>query len=122
MMGIPDEDDEQIFDWTNVILGVGDPEFGGDVRRAASTAALEMYDYAQELGEDRLANPTRRPHVGADARRGRRRAADAQEFGSFFILLVVAGNETTRNAISRGMKALTDHPDQRRAGGTTSTA
>jgi methyl-branched lipid omega-hydroxylase len=37
----------------------------------------------------------------------------AQEFGSFFILLVVAGNETTRNAISHGIKALTDHPDQR---------
>jgi cytochrome P450 len=37
----------------------------------------------------------------------------AQEFGSFFILLVVAGNETTRNAISHGMKALTDNPDQR---------
>ena len=36
-----------------------------------------------------------------------------QELGSFFILLVVAGNETTRNAISHGMKLLTDHPDQR---------
>ena len=36
-----------------------------------------------------------------------------QEFGSFFILLVVAGNETTRNAISHGMKALTEYPDQR---------
>ncbi|MEY2711170.1 MAG: hypothetical protein RL487_953, partial [Actinomycetota bacterium] len=37
-----------------------------------------------------------------------------QEFGSFFILLVVAGNETTRNAISHGMKLLTDHPDQKK--------
>src|SRR5205823_11072519 len=37
-----------------------------------------------------------------------------EEFGSFFILLVVAGNETTRNAISWGMKLLTEHPDQRR--------
>ena len=38
-----------------------------------------------------------------------------QEFGSFFILLVVAGNETTRNAISHGMKAFTEYPDQRRS-------
>ena len=76
-------------------------------------AALEMFAYAQALGEDRRGQPARRPHVGADARRGRRRPAHAQEFGSFFILLVVAGNETTRNAISHGMRALTEHPDQR---------
>ena len=72
-----------------------------------------MFSYAQALGEDRRAQPRRRHRLGADARRGRRRAADPQEFGSFFILLVVAGNETTRNAISHGMKLLTDHPDQR---------
>jgi methyl-branched lipid omega-hydroxylase len=69
--------------------------------------------YAQALGEDRRANPT-------DDITSVMMAADvdgdqltAQEFGSFFILLVVAGNETTRNAISHGLKALTDHPDQR---------
>ena len=45
----------------------------------------------------------------------------AQEFGSFFILLVVAGNETTRNAISHGLKAFTDHPEQREIGSATST-
>src|SRR5207344_10951 len=38
----------------------------------------------------------------------------AAEFGSFFLLLVAAGNETTRNAISHGMLALTEHPDQRK--------
>ena len=72
-----------------------------------------MFAYAQALGEDRQANPTDDltsvlMHAEVDGER-----LTTQEFGSFFILLVVAGNETTRNAISHGMKALTDHPDQR---------
>ena len=76
-------------------------------------AALEMFAYAQALGEDRRANPrdditSVLMHAEVDGER-----LTSQEFGSFFILLVVAGNETTRNAISHGMKALTDHPDQR---------
>ena len=65
----------------------------------------------------------RRHHNDADASRGRRASAlTAAEFGSFFILLVVAGNETTRNAISHGMHELTDHPDQRVSCSTTSRA
>ena len=73
-----------------------------------------MFAYAQDLGEDRQANPADDltsvlMHAEVDGER-----LTSQEFGSFFILLVVAGNETTRNAISHGMKALTDHPDQRR--------
>src|SRR3954452_22664014 len=113
MMGIPESDTNQIFNWTNVILGAGDPDYGGTLE-ALMTSALSMFQYAQALGEDRLANPrddmtSAMMHAEVDGER-----LTAQEFGSFFILLVVAGNETTRNAISHGMRALTMFPDQRR--------
>lgn len=112
MMGIPEEDHKKIFHWTNVILGVGDPEFVGTYEDLMNVA-LEMFTYAQSLGESRVSNPqedvtSAMMNAIVDGER-----LTAQEFGSFFILLVVAGNETTRNAISHGMKLLTDNPDQR---------
>ncbi len=111
MMGIPAEDYAKIFGWTNTILGVGDPDFVTSYEELMAHS-LEMFTYAQALGEDRRANPTDditsvMMNAEVDGEQ-----LTAQEFGSFFILLVVAGNETTRNAISHGMKALTDHPDQ----------
>lgn len=114
MLGVPSADEKQIFDWTNVILGVGDPDFGQSLDDLIN-AAFGMFQYAQALGEDRLANPreditSTLMHAEVDGQR-----LTAAEFGSFFILLAVAGNETTRNAISWGMKLLTEHPDQRRA-------
>jgi cytochrome P450 len=114
MMGIPESDERQILDWTNVILGAGDPDFGGTIENLINVA-LEMFAYAQALGEARLANPTEdltsvMMHSIVDGDR-----MSSQEFGSFFILLVVAGNETTRNAISHGMLQLTEHPDQKAA-------
>lgn len=112
MMGIPPEDHERIFQWTNVILGAGDPEFGGDYG-ALMNAGLEMFQYAQELGESRRAHPTDDITSVMMTAEVDGEQLSSQEFGSFFILLVVAGNETTRNAISHGMKALTDHPEQR---------
>ena len=113
MMGIPEEDHKKIFHWTNVILGVGDPEFVGSYQELM-TVALEMFMYAQALGEDRVKNPqddvtSAMMNAVVDGER-----LTAQEFGSFFILLVVAGNETTRNAISHGMRLLTNHPDQKK--------
>lgn len=112
MMGVPLSDVEQIFRWTNVILGVGDPDYATDYDDLMSTS-LEIFSYAQALGEDRLANPrdditSILMHAEVEGER-----LTTQEFGSFFILLVVAGNETTRNAISHGMLALTENPDQR---------
>ncbi len=112
MMGIPASQHQRVFELTNVILGVGDPEYAQTLEELMG-AALELYQLAMELGERRLAEPvdditSALMHAELDGER-----ITTQEFGSFFILLVVAGNETTRNAISHGMKALTDHPDQR---------
>lgn len=112
MMGIPAEDYAQIFKWTNTILGVGDPEFVTSYEDLMSDS-LEMFTYAQNLGQSRRDDPqdditTVMMNAEVDGEQ-----LTAQEFGSFFILLVVAGNETTRNSTTHGMKALTDHPDQR---------
>jgi len=112
MMGIPETDHRRIYELTNVILGIGDPEYGTtmDVLMGAAT---ELSEYAQRLAEARRTNPrdditTALMQAEVDGEH-----LTAPELGSFFILLVVAGNETTRNAISHGMKALTDFPDER---------
>jgi cytochrome P450 len=113
MLGVPASDEKQILEWTNHILGAGDPDFSLDLD-GLIMAAAGMFDYAQALGADRLAHPTddiasTLMHAEVDGQR-----LSPAEFGSFFILLAVAGNETTRNAISWGMHQLTHHPDQRR--------
>ena len=113
MMGIPESDEETIFNWTNVILGTGDPEYVGTFEDLVRVGG-EIYSYALALGEDRLTSPrddiaSVMMHAEVDGQR-----LTAQEFGSFFILLVVAGNETTRTAIAHGMRELTRHPDQRK--------
>ncbi|NND74040.1 MAG: cytochrome P450 [Ilumatobacter sp.] len=112
MMGIPPEDYARVLAWTNTILGVGDPEFVTSYEELMAHS-LEMFVYAQALGEDRRASPRDDITSVLMAAEVDGEQLTPQEFGSFFILLVVAGNETTRTAISHGMKALTDHPDQR---------
>ena len=112
MMGIPPADYRRILELTNLILGVGDPEYAMTIEELMA-AGLELSQYAQELGRQRVDKPTHditSALVNAEVDGER---LTMQEFGSFFILLVVAGNETTRNAISHGMKALTDFPEER---------
>jgi cytochrome P450 len=116
MMGIPREDNKRIFELTNTILGVGDPEYVQTIEDLMA-AGMELFQYGLALAEDRAANP--RDDIASslmaaeiEDENGRHRLTSS-ELGSFFLLLVVAGNETTRNAISHGMYALTNHPDQR---------
>ena len=110
MMGIPREDNKRIFELTNVILGVGDPEYVQTMEELMG-AGMELFQYGLALAEDRAANP--RDDITSslmpaeiEDENGRHRLTPS-ELGSFFLLLVAAGNETTRNAISHGMYALT---------------
>jgi cytochrome P450 len=113
MMGVPEEDEQRILHWTNVILGVGDPEFITSYDDLL-TVGMEIFAYAQELGESRRLHPKDDITSAMMAAEVDGERLTAQEFGSFFILLVVAGNETTRNAISHGMRLLTENPDQKK--------
>jgi cytochrome P450 len=117
MMDIPQSQHAMVFEKTNLILGLGDPDFteGGpqDIIASALGAGAELAALMNEMAEMRRKNPGKdltSAILNAELEDG---AMDPSELASFFILLVVAGNETTRNAISHGMKALCDYPDQR---------
>jgi methyl-branched lipid omega-hydroxylase len=117
MMGVPASNYQRVFELTNIILGAGDPEYAPDVLTIMN-AAVELSQMAQELGRARLAEPaddliSAMMHAEVADDDGEVHRLSTEELGSFFILLVAAGNETTRNAISHGMYALTTHPDQR---------
>jgi cytochrome P450 len=117
MMGIPESQHAFVFEQTNIILGLGDPEYTPDATDLAATllgSGAALAELMRDLRKQRLERPTEDlTSVLVQAEIDGDRLTE-QEMGSFFILLVAAGNETTRNAISHGMKALTDFPDQRR--------
>jgi cholest-4-en-3-one 26-monooxygenase len=109
LLGVPQEDRRKLFDWSNQMLAYDDPDYDVD----PAIAAAEILGYAMGMAEDRRANPrddiiTKLVTADVD---GHGQLND-DEFGYFVILLAVAGNETTRNAITHGMKAFFDHPDQ----------
>ena len=108
LLGIPQEDRRKVFNWSNEMIGYDDPEYDGDPQAAAA----ELVGYSMAMAEDRRGCPrddivTKLVHAEVD---GGHLSPD--EFGFFMILLSVAGNETTRNAISHGMLAFLDHPEQ----------
>jgi cytochrome P450 len=121
MMGIPPKFHDMVLRRTNVILGNADPEYTGidpefsrvNVARGLGKllrAGFSLNRLAARLGDERRKRPT--GDLVSLLVNGEERLS-SQELGSFFILLVVAGSETTRNAIAYGLKLFTDHPDQR---------
>jgi cholest-4-en-3-one 26-monooxygenase len=140
LLGVPHEDRHRMFDWSNRLIGNEDPEYqrqdttsdgppvdtateaataaadgqrtGYTAGEAAVQASMELYAYAVELFAAKRAQPTEDlmsvlTQVDLDGER-----LSELELELFFLLLTVAGNETTRNLISGGMAAFFDHPDQ----------
>jgi cholest-4-en-3-one 26-monooxygenase len=113
ILGVPQEDRHLVFDWSNRMVGSEDPEYQ-ITPEAATMAAMELYDYAHKLASEKrldLHNDIVSILLQAEPNG---EALSELEFDMFFLLLCVAGNETTRNLISHGMLALMEHPGERK--------
>lgn len=112
LLGVPMEDRHKVFDWSNSLVGFDDPEYKTSME-TGKIASAQMWAYANDLANKRKEHPLddlvsvlMQAEVDGDR-------LSEQEFDSFFLLLAVAGNETTRNLISGGMLALIQHPEER---------
>jgi cytochrome P450 len=116
IVGIPLEDRDWLFTLTNEALQEGLPDSG---RSPADQLQIqiEMFDYAQRLGQEKRRDPqddvwTILSTVQVETDDGVSTALSQMELDLFFMLLTIAGSETTRNAVSHGLVALLDHPEQ----------
>ena len=117
MMGIPERDRAAVSRCSNVILSEGDEEYvpdGTDPVAAFLASGAELTELMHALGEQRLDHPADDLTTALVTTNVDGEALTHAELASFFILLVVAGNETTRNAIAHTLWLLAEHPDQRR--------
>ena len=116
MMGVPESQYDTVFSCSNIILSMGDPEYvaeGEDPVLAFMNAGTTLAEIMKELSTHRAGHPTDDVTSALANANVDGESLTQGELASFFILLLVAGNETTRNAISHGLWALTEHPDQR---------
>jgi cholest-4-en-3-one 26-monooxygenase len=111
LLGVPQEDRHNMFDWSNRMVGNEDPEYGITAENAM-LAAVELYGYASELFARKRLDPhgdlmSALTQVDIDGER-----LSDMELELFFLLLTVAGNETTRNLMSGALAAFFQFPDQ----------
>ncbi|ABK67019.1 cytochrome P450 [Mycobacterium avium] len=116
MLGVPREHEQFIVRATNVVLGASDPEYVPDqtvtgIERAVSQTSEQLIELLRGIAEDRIANP--RDDVISKLVTSNEENLTPQELAKFFILLIGAGNETTRNALTHGLLILSEHPEQR---------
>lgn len=110
MIGVPNEDRHLVFDWSNRLVGFQDEDFRTS-EEDGQLAAAEIYAYCDAIVADRLENPrddimTALVHAEVDGDR-----LSKEELNMFFVLLCVAGNETTRNLIAHSLQVLLERPD-----------
>ena len=117
LLGVPREDWRLLFDWTNRTLGAGDPEFaeeGKTAREVAQAAMIELFSYFTKLVEEKKKNPaddliTLFTQIEIDGKK-----LPPMDVLAWCFIIVVAGNETTRNGTTGGMLAFIEHQDQLR--------
>jgi cytochrome P450 len=123
LLGAPEDDNDRLIDWGDRMIGNTDPELTDVLHDSPesdryrmlpfrSPAALELFEYGHRLAAERRREPTddlvsKLVHAEIEGER-----LTEREFDTMFLLLVVAGNETTRQAIAHGMLALVEHPDE----------
>jgi cholest-4-en-3-one 26-monooxygenase len=114
IMGVPQEDRKLLFEWSNRMIGIDDPEYAAD-SDDGTVASAELYMYVNELAKQRRADPRDdivtkliNAEIAGDK-------LSELEFDMFMLLLTVAGNETTRNTTAWGMWALMQNPEQYQA-------
>ncbi|MEE1766401.1 cytochrome P450 [Streptomyces sp. SP18BB07] len=110
LIGIPQEDRIRIFEWSNRMISYDDPEYA-ITEEVGQQSAMELIAYAMNMAADRKQCPAKDIVTTLVAAEDEGNLA-SDEFGFFVLMLAVAGNETTRNAITHGMHAFLTHPDQ----------
>ncbi|MFE7549382.1 cytochrome P450 [Streptomyces gardneri] len=110
LIGVPQEDRSRIFDWSNKMIAYDDPEYA-ITEEIGAEAAMELIGYSMNMAAARKECPAADIVSQLVAAEGQGNLS-SDEFGFFVLLLAVAGNETTRNAISHGMHAFLTHPDE----------
>ena len=115
LLGLPRADWPKLYDWTNRVIGANDPEFqvqGASRQETARAGMLEVFQYFNAMVEDRRRNPqddlvSAFVHAEVDGK-----PLPLGDVLAYCLIIVVAGNETTRNATSGGLLALLEHPEQ----------
>ena len=117
LLGAPEEDWNMLFDWTNRTLGAGDPEYqveGEDASETSQRAQIELFQYFQKLVEDRRKNPQDDLITTFVQSEYEGRKLNDMEVLSWCFIIVIAGNETTRNGTTGGMLAFIQHQQELR--------
>jgi cytochrome P450 len=117
IVGMPDADRAWVFSKTDIVMRSGDPR-AGISPEARADVERELFAYAQQLGEDKRRNPgddvwSLLAVAEIDDESGARSRLTDVELDMFFLILSLAGSETTRNVISSGLRLLLDHDDER---------
>ncbi|MER5598048.1 cytochrome P450 [Streptomyces sp. NPDC002265] len=110
LIGVPQEDRAKIFDWSNRMIAYDDPEYA-ITEEVGQESATEIIAYAMNMAAARKQCPAKDIVTTLVAAEDEGNLG-SDEFGFFVLMLAVAGNETTRNAITHGMHAFLTHPEQ----------